>query len=128
MLGSLQRLKLLYFCSMIFGYEGLNQGRGREEILPASRDLFFLCSKPALFLVSKVFIQLAVKITSIQSWSQRTSWAEVPQHQRADVKATSMVRIQHSHPWNHHPMSAAFLPFLLTHPLHSSTILLPKGK
>lgn len=62
MLGSLQRLKLLYFCSVIFGYEVLNQGRGREEIRPASRDLFFSYSKPALFWVSEVFIQLFVKI------------------------------------------------------------------
>lgn len=60
-LGSLQRLELLYFCSMIFGYEALDQGRGREEIGPTSRDLFFSCSEPALFWLSEGFTRLFVK-------------------------------------------------------------------
>lgn len=62
MLGSLQKLELLHFCSMIFGYEVLNEGRGREEICPTSRDLFFSCSEPAPCWVSKVFTKLFVKI------------------------------------------------------------------
>lgn len=111
MLGSLRRLKLLYFCSMIFGYEVLNQGRGREEIRPASRDLFFSCSEPALFWVSEVFIQLFVKIKL--AFSRGTGGhlgLRSCSTGRADVKSTSKVGVQHGQPWSQHPTSAAFLP------------------
>lgn len=111
MLGSLQRLKLLYFCSMIFGYEVLNQGRGREQIRPASRDLFFSCSAPALFWVSEVFVQLFVKIKL--AFSRGTGGhlgLRSRSTGRADVKSTSMVGVQNDQPRSQHPTSAAFLP------------------
>lgn len=116
-LGSLHRLELLYFCSMIFGYEALNQRRGREEICPTSKDLFFSCSEPALVLGVRSFHPALCKAeTNVQPWSQRTCWAEVLLHRRADVKPTSMAGVQHRCPWSQHPTSAAFFaPFLPWH-------------
>lgn len=132
MLGNLQRLKLLYFCSMIFRYEVLNEGRGREEIHPASRDLFFSCSKPALFWVSKVFSQLFVRMKLALSWGARghlglrsCSSGGLMSSPRPRLGCSTAVPGAGTP--HHLHFCSPHLPFLLTHPLPSPTALLPKG-
>lgn len=130
-LGSLQRLELLYFCSMIFGYEALNQGRGREEIRPTSRDLFFSCSKPALFWVSEGFTQLFTK--------PKPTLIHGPRRCVGLRSCYTGGLVSSPHPWlgcsisvpeASTPLQLHFSPsiFALTHPVPSSTILLSKGK
>lgn len=117
-LGSLQRrLEPLYFCSMIFGYEALNQGRGREEIGPTSRDLFFSCSKPALFRLSEGFTQLFVKPKPTFSRGARGCVG------LRSCCTGGLVSSPHPWlgcPWSQHSASAAFFPPSL--PWHSPSL------
>lgn len=94
---------------MIFGYEALSQGRGREEVHPTSRDLFVSCSEPALFWVSEGFTQLFVKSKPTLIRGAR-GWAEVLLRScRAGVKPTSMAGAQHSTPLQLHFSPHLFL-------------------
>lgn len=112
MFGSLQRLKLLYFCSMIFGYEVPPQSKEGEggDLSNKQRPVFLMLQAFLVLGVQSFHPAVCKNKTSIQPWSQRTSWAEVLPHQRADVKPTSTVGVQHSHPWSQDPTLAAFLP------------------
>lgn len=129
-LGSLQRLELLYFCSMIFGYEALNQGRGKGGDSPHKQRPVFLMLRACLVLGVRRFHPALCEAETNSAMKLRGC---------VGLRSCCTGGLMSSpHPWvgcstavpgASTPLQLHFPPiFALTHPLPSSTILLSKGK